>query len=427
MKTHGPYNATTTIIKIDNELKQEDTAALVAFFSFLFACILLGTVVYYGTWCQMHLRKICIYPLQKLCCEKGRRQLWARHREAVVNHDKALADEAPLISEEDDPLEAQLDTLVGLEPLKDEIRALRRSLVVEQQRQTVLQINKEAKVQAPHLVFKGSPGTGKTHAARLIANLLRELGYVQGSLVEVQRADLVAGYVGQTALKTRRVINRAKGGVLFVDEAYSLVEGDGGKSSDFGREAVQELMRDLTSGDPVVILAGYPSEMEGFLRVNPGLGRRFQVRFDFKDYDVRDSASSMVPSRRRCDSCPSHDDVGGRFFDFEPFRTASRRRRPRAGVRARGDLPEDCAKKRVQARVGRVPDGHRKYIILKIRAGLATTVERRPARGIVPTCERRFGEATQCLNDVGGHGVDAREARHRPRCSNSGGNFRRRA
>jgi len=290
MKTHGPYNATTTIIKIDNELKQEDTAALVAFFSFLFACILLGTVVYYGTWCQMHLRKICIYPLQKLCCEKGRRQLWARHREAVILHDKRLADEAPLINEEDDPLEAQLDTLVGLEPLKDEIRALRRSLVVEQQRQTVLQLHKEAKVQAPHLVFKGSPGTGKTHAARLIANLLRELGYVQGSLVEVQRADLVAGYVGQTALKTRRVINRAKGGVLFVDEAYSLVEGDGGKSSDFGREAVQELMRDLTSGDPVVILAGYPSEMEGFLRVNPGLGRRFQVRFDFKDYDVRDSA-----------------------------------------------------------------------------------------------------------------------------------------
>ena len=185
----------------------------------------------------MHLRRVCIYPLQKLCCEKGRRQLWARHREAVIQHDKRLADEAPLISEEDDPLEAQLDTLVGLEPLKDEIRALRRSLVVEQQRQTVLQLHKDSKVQAPHLVFKGSPGTGKTHAARLIANLLRELGYVQGSLVEVQRADLVAGYVGQTALKTRRVINRAKGGVLFVDEAYSLVEGDGGKSSDFGRRA----------------------------------------------------------------------------------------------------------------------------------------------------------------------------------------------
>ena len=159
-------------------------------------------------------------------------------------------------------------------------------------------------MQAPHLVFKGSPGTGKTHAARLIANLLRELGYVQGSLVEVQRADLVAGYVGQTALKTRRVINRAKGGVLFVDEAYSLVEGDGGKSSDFGREAVQELMRDLTSGDPVVILAGYPSEMEGFLRVNPGLGRRFQVRFDFKDYDASDSASFPDVSELQVDIAP---------------------------------------------------------------------------------------------------------------------------
>ena len=158
--------------------------------------------------------------------QKGRRQLWARHREAVIQHDKRLADEAPLINEEDDPLEAQLDTLVGLEPLKDEIRALRRSLVVEQQRHAVLQINKEAIVQAPHLVFKGSPGTGKTHAARLIANLLRELGYVQGSLVEVQRADLVAGYVGQTALKTRRVINRAKGGVLFVDEEYTILLAD---------------------------------------------------------------------------------------------------------------------------------------------------------------------------------------------------------
>ena len=285
--THGPYNASTTYIKIDNELKQEDTAALLAFFGFLFACTLLATFVYYGSWCRMYLRRICVHPLQRLCCEKGRRELWARHREAVVRRD----DEAPFLG--DDPLEAQLDSLVGLEPLKEEIRALRRSLVVEQQRQTLLHITTPTKVQAPHLVFKGSPGTGKTHAARLIANLLRELGYVQGSLVEVQRADLVAGYVGQTALKTRRVINRAKGGVLFVDEAYSLAS-SGDSKSDFGTEAVQELMRDLTCGDPVVILAGYPTEMEGFLRVNPGLGRRFQVRFDFKDYDATELAQIFV-------------------------------------------------------------------------------------------------------------------------------------
>lgn len=107
-------------------------------------------------------------------------------------------------------------------------------------------------------------------AARLIARLLKELGYVHGDIVEVQRADLVAGYVGQTALKTRAVINMAKGGVLFVDEAYALAPRGAGAGRDFGAEAVQELMRDLTTGDPVVILAGYPEEMERFLRVNPG-------------------------------------------------------------------------------------------------------------------------------------------------------------
>jgi SpoVK/Ycf46/Vps4 family AAA+-type ATPase len=365
MKTHGPYNTTTTVIKIDNELKQEDTAALVAFFSFLFACILLGTFVYYGSWCRMHLRRVCIYPLQKMCCEKGRRQLWARHREAVIQHDKRLADEAPLISEEDDPLEAQLDTLVGLEPLKDEIRALRRSLVVEQQRQTVLQLHKDSKVQAPHLVFKGSPGTGKTHAARLIANLLRELGYVQGSLVEVQRADLVAGYVGQTALKTRRVINRAKGGVLFVDEAYSLVEGDGGKSSDFGREAVQELMRDLTSGDPVVILAGYPSEMEGFLRVNPGLGRRFQVRFDFKDYDAAELAAIFVKIVERNDFKLSQDASLTAIESILSSKFAPALRR-----RWNGGLPEGLFRRARDALAKRLN-------VLTMSADTASTLEKR--------------------------------------------------
>ena len=206
----------------------------------------------------MKWRRNVVFPVKRLCCEREQKRVWRLHREAVIRADAASAGHAgddPRGLLEEDPLEAQLDTLVGLEPLKDEIRALRRTLVVEQQRRKVLSVTTggglmgAGKTHAPHLVFRGSPGTGKTHAARLIARLLRELGYVRGDLVEVQRADLVAGYVGQTALKTRNVINRAKGGVLFVDEAYALAPAGGHAGGrDFGSEAVQELMRDLTSG-----------------------------------------------------------------------------------------------------------------------------------------------------------------------------------
>ena len=295
---------TTTTIKIVNDLETDDAVALVAFFVFMLTLIILGLCVYYGSGLQLWFRQTCLFPCRRLCCEGERKRLWALHKDAVIRSDANAAARNPARSSvelvgadpppassmmsDEDPLEAQLDTLVGLEPLKDEIRALRRTLVVEQQRASVVGTKqKPHRATAPHMVFRGSPGTGKTHAARLIARLLKELGYVHGDIVEVQRADLVAGYVGQTALKTRAVINKAKGGVLFVDEAYALApRGAGGVGRDFGAEAVQELMRDLTTGDPVVVLAGYPDEMERFLRVNPGLSRRFQVRFNFPDYSL---------------------------------------------------------------------------------------------------------------------------------------------
>mmetsp|Transcript_8638 Transcript_8638/g.27106 ORF Transcript_8638/g.27106 Transcript_8638/m.27106 type:complete len:472 (+) Transcript_8638:25-1440(+) len=301
----GNETAGTTTIKIQNDLETDDAVALVAFFVFMLTLIVLGLCVYYGSGLRLWFRQTCLFPCRRLCCEGERKRLWALHKDAVIRSDASGAARnpartaeavelgespgAPMASaEEDDPLEAQLDTLVGLEPLKDEIRALRRTLVVEQQRAAVLGSKRSShRATAPHMVFRGSPGTGKTHAARLIARLLKELGYVHGEIVEVQRADLVAGYVGQTALKTRAVINKAKGGVLFVDEAYALAPGGAaGVGRDFGAEAIQELMRDLTSGDPVVVLAGYPDEMERFLRVNPGLSRRFQVRFNFPDYSL---------------------------------------------------------------------------------------------------------------------------------------------
>ncbi|KAH8057629.1 ATP binding protein [Aureococcus anophagefferens] len=314
MKTYNienEHNVTTTVVKIDNDLDTDDAMALVSFFVFMFALILLGLLIYYGSSLKLWWRQSVVFPIRRLCCEKERKRLWRLHKDAVIRADRALAgarESDPSLLEEapssEDPLERALDSLVGLEPLKEEIRALRRTLVVEQQRRNVLNLGgdgkkrKAARVSAPHMVFRGSPGTGKTHAARLISQLLKELGYVHGDIVEVQRADLVAGYVGQTALKTRAVINRAKGGVLFVDEAYALTPGTSAAAGrDFGAEAVQELMRDLTSGDPVVILAGYPREMERFLNVNPGLSRRFQVRFTFADYSIQQLAAIFVKIR----------------------------------------------------------------------------------------------------------------------------------
>ncbi|KAH8072568.1 ATP binding protein [Aureococcus anophagefferens] len=265
MKTYNienEHNITTTVVKIDNDLDTDDAMALVSFFVFMFALILLGLLIYYGSSLKLWWRQSVVFPIRRLCCEKERKRLWRLHKDAVIRADRALAgarESDPSLLEEapssEDPLERALDSLVGLEPLKEEIRALRRTLVVEQQRRNVLNLGgdgkkrKAARVSAPHM----------------------------------------------TALKTRAVINRAKGGVLFVDEAYALTPGTSAAAGrDFGAEAVQELMRDLTSGDPVVILAGYPREMERFLNVNPGLSRRFQVRFTFADYSIQQLAAIFV-------------------------------------------------------------------------------------------------------------------------------------
>ncbi|KAH8069406.1 ATP binding protein [Aureococcus anophagefferens] len=263
MKTYNienEHNVTTTVVKIDNDLDTDDAMALVSFFVFMFALILLGLLIYYASSLKLWWRQSVIFPIRRLCCEKERKRLWRLHKDAVIRADRALTgarESDPSLLEEapssEDPLERALDSLVGLEPLKEEIRALRRTLVVEQQRRDVLNLGgdgkkrKAARVSAPHMVFRGSPGTGKTHAARLISQLLKELGYVHGDIVEVQRADLVAGYVGQTALKTRAVINRAKGGVLFVDEAYALTPGTSAAAGrDFGAEAVRFTFADYS-------------------------------------------------------------------------------------------------------------------------------------------------------------------------------------
>ena len=176
---------------------------------------------------------------------------------------------------------AELDALVGLAPVKERVRGLIAFLRVQQQRQA-------DGLRTPnlnhHLVFHGPPGTGKTTVARLIGEIFAALGLLaHGRLVETARQDLVGGYIGQTAIKTNAVIDGAIGGVLFIDEAYSL---DASSGQDFGREAIETLLVRMENDRDrfVVIAAGYPAEMDGFLASNPGLASRFSRTIEFPSF-----------------------------------------------------------------------------------------------------------------------------------------------
>ena len=185
-------------------------------------------------------------------------------------------------------LYAELDALVGLAPVKAEIKMVADLVAVQKlRRDRGLPVVETGR----HLVFTGNPGTGKTTVARLVAQIYRTLGVVsKGHLVETDRAGMVAGFVGQTALKVDEVVQSALGGILLVDEAYSLARGD---DRDFGQEAIDALVKRMEDhrDDLVVIVAGYPAEMELFVDSNPGLRSRFPKSIHFPDYSTDELVS----------------------------------------------------------------------------------------------------------------------------------------
>lgn len=180
-------------------------------------------------------------------------------------------------------IQKELEPMIGMDNVKAFVYEIYALLYVSRMR---MEAGLYGGSQVYHMIFKGNPGTGKTSIARIVAKLFQKMGVLaKGHLIEVERADMVGEYIGHTAQKTRELVRKALGGVLFVDEAYSLARGG---EKDFGKEAIDTLVKAMEDyrNQFVLILAGYPLEIDQFLQTNPGLPSRFPIQIEFPDYSI---------------------------------------------------------------------------------------------------------------------------------------------
>ncbi len=237
---------------------------------------------------------------------KGQDQAIASRNAAALRSLTLLKVAPPAAVRPIDVAMADLDGMIGLANVKDEVNKLVSRLRIEKRRR------EQGQVVTPvglHMVFTGPPGVGKTQVARALGEIFRGLGVLRkGHMVETDRAGLVAGYVGQTAIKTLERCKDALDGILFIDEAYTLAAKTG--NVDFGREAIDTLLKFMEDNRSriIVIVAGYPSEMRGFIESNPGLASRFGKTIAFPSYDA-DELSAILYRMARDQGFIVPDDV----------------------------------------------------------------------------------------------------------------------
>lgn len=218
-----------------------------------------------------------------------RQSINSEHKIVTINKDEPFKDPPFITRESSKPspafseFEVDLNRMVGMEEVKALIYEIYALLCINKLRQGS---GLTSGSQVYHMIFKGNPGTGKTTVARIVAKLFQRMGVLtKGHLIEVERADLVGEYIGHTAQKTRDLVKKALGGVLFIDEAYSLARGG---EKDFGKEAIDTLVKHMEDekNQFILILAGYPEEIDYFLLTNPGLPSRFPISITFPDYSL---------------------------------------------------------------------------------------------------------------------------------------------
>lgn len=208
--------------------------------------------------------------------------------QGICKPDEEVAEDTRTLPE----LMDELNALVGLETVKSKVNDL---IVYQKVQKLRRENNLHSSKKTLHLAFTGNPGTGKTTVARIVGRIYKQIGLLsKGHFIEVSRTDLIAGYQGQTALKVKTVIERAKGGVLFIDEAYSITEND--HSDSYGRECLTELTKALEDyrDDLVVIVAGYTEPMNKFFESNPGLKSRFNTFIAFPNYSVKELEKILI-------------------------------------------------------------------------------------------------------------------------------------